>query len=500
MFDLLLPAARLRLPSPNQHMLLSATVAARLSVCVLFAFALRFSTFGNPNLFVDEAFYFAAGIEMTQGALPYVDIWDRKPFGHFALYWAMAAISYDPIVYQIFASIFAGFTAFVIWEMARGDFGMRAGCAAAVLYLCALPMFGGYGGQSPVFYNALVAASAWIVYRQTRKPGEWGSNAPMIFAMGMAGVALTIKQTALFEVGAFGLWASCKLFKSSASLDRALRSMAVWMAVGAMPTLSIAAYYWGAGYWTEFWQAMMLSNLSKSYDATNSLFGATIMAILIAPVLALGFLSLRRAPSSDFKRFVQVWLAAALLGLLSVPNFHLHYALPLLVPLSLASAPILARPLAGSAGLVLVVTISFAIHSPFDFARTKRTIGAMESLARTIQEHDDGRFMLIFDGPPMLYHLAGHRSPTPLAFPPHLSHGAERNVSHLDTEAEIRRLLAQRPGAIVDVRDFKHRPPNLETAALVNAYVKANCRLLKSRVVQDRTVDFTVRVHGECAS
>ncbi|MBO9510259.1 glycosyltransferase family 39 protein [Erythrobacter sp. A6_0] len=499
MLNFSLPAANLRIERSGRLSLASGH-AWRLGVCILIALGLRMATFGNPNLFVDEAFYFAAGIEMTQGALPFVDIWDRKPFGHFALYWAMAAISYDPIVYQIVAAIFAGFTASLIWEMARREFGSRAGCTAAILYLCALPMFGGYGGQSPVFYNALVATAAWIVQRHSDKSSEAGSAAYLVLAMGLGGLALTIKQTAVFEVAAFGLWASWKLFRESGSAQRTVKWMAVWIAIGAAPTLAIAGFYAASGHWSEFWQAMVLSNLSKSYEASNSLFGAAIMGILITPLIALAFFGMRKAPSSDMKAFILVWLAAAVLGLLAVPNFHLHYALPLLVPLSLASAPILARPVAGSIGLVLVLTISFAIHSPLDFDRTEHTSVSMDRLADAIRKHDDGRSMVIFDGPPMLYHLAGHHSPTPLAFPPHLSHGAERNVSHLDTEQEVRRLLAQRPGVIVDVADFKHRPPNAETVALINAYTKANCRLVERRIVQDRTVDFTVQIHGDCAA
>ena len=58
-------------------------------------------------------------------------------------------------------------------------------------------------------------------------------------------------------------------------------------------------------------------------------------------------------------RFALIWLGAAVLGILSVPNLHLHYALPMLVPLALASAPILARPITGSVGFVTVMTISF---------------------------------------------------------------------------------------------------------------------------------------------
>lgn len=498
MIDFSLPFAKRSLESEDRRADI-AGFAWHLGLCVLMALGLRAATFGNPNLFVDEAFYFAAGIDMAHGALPYVDIWDRKPFGHFALYALIAAISRDPIAYQITAAFFAGYTAFVIWEMARDHAGARAGCLAAILYLFALPMFGGYGGQSPVFYNALVASCAWIVFRQSQRPDRPGAAWSLILAMGLGGLALTIKQTVVFEISALGLWAAWKSYSCTGNLKSTLRTMAIWIAVGAAPTLAIAAYYWLSGHWSEFWQAMVLSNLSKSYDANSAVFGGTIMAKLVSPLAIMAIVALRQAPPSDMKRFILIWLGAAALGVLSVPNLHLHYALPMLVPLALASTPVLARPIAGSVGLVAVMTISFAIHSPLDFARTERTISAMERLAQTIRAHDGGRPILIFDGPPMLYHMSGHRSPTALAFPPHLSHGAENNVSHLDTEAELRRVLAQRPGVIVDVPSFRHKPPNARTAELIETYTSRYCRVVGSQLVSDRTVDFVVRIHGDCA-
>ena len=60
---------------------------------LLASLALRFSTFGDTNLFVDDVFYFLVGQRMHEGVLPYVDVWDRKPLGLFAIYWAIAAIS-----------------------------------------------------------------------------------------------------------------------------------------------------------------------------------------------------------------------------------------------------------------------------------------------------------------------------------------------------------------------------------------------------------------------
>ncbi len=43
------------------------------------ALLIRGPTFGYPLLHIDEQFYLLVGDRMLHGALPYVDIWDRKP-------------------------------------------------------------------------------------------------------------------------------------------------------------------------------------------------------------------------------------------------------------------------------------------------------------------------------------------------------------------------------------------------------------------------------------
>ena len=58
----------------------------RLPILLLVAIAARWLTFGNPLVHVDEEFYFVTAMRMWQGALPFVDVWDRKPVGLFLLY------------------------------------------------------------------------------------------------------------------------------------------------------------------------------------------------------------------------------------------------------------------------------------------------------------------------------------------------------------------------------------------------------------------------------
>jgi hypothetical protein len=48
-----------------------------------FALLMRGQTFNDPVLGFDEQFYLLVGDRMLHGAVPYVDIFDRKPIGLF---------------------------------------------------------------------------------------------------------------------------------------------------------------------------------------------------------------------------------------------------------------------------------------------------------------------------------------------------------------------------------------------------------------------------------
>ena len=87
---------------------------------LLLALLIRSPQFGNPVIQVDEQFYLLVGDRMWHGALPFVDVWDRKPWGLFALYAAIRLLGGEGIIqYQVVATLFAAATAWMIWRLAR---------------------------------------------------------------------------------------------------------------------------------------------------------------------------------------------------------------------------------------------------------------------------------------------------------------------------------------------------------------------------------------------
>ncbi|MDB5738237.1 MAG: hypothetical protein JWO65_1905, partial [Sphingomonas bacterium] len=55
-------------------------IVATLIVTIV-AILARWPVFGNPVVQIDEEFYLLVGDRLLHGAIPYVDIWDRKPIG-----------------------------------------------------------------------------------------------------------------------------------------------------------------------------------------------------------------------------------------------------------------------------------------------------------------------------------------------------------------------------------------------------------------------------------
>ena len=219
---------------------------------LLLAFLSRAATFGHPDLYVDETFYFAAGVEMLHGAIPFVDIWDRKPPGHFLLFAGIAAISDQFVTYQIVAAIFAGATAFVICRAARHLCGALAAGFGGATYLFSIYAFNGYGGQSAVFYNLFVALAALLLLTSLSRMEERGTALRIGMAMLCAGLAVAIKTSAVFEAAFFGLFAAATQIRARMPLSVTIRRIMVWALLALLPSAAFALWYFLHGYWDEY--------------------------------------------------------------------------------------------------------------------------------------------------------------------------------------------------------------------------------------------------------
>ncbi|MBC2668667.1 hypothetical protein ACFOON_15640 [Novosphingobium piscinae] len=473
--DLFLRIARALAPRPVQ-----------LGWFVLLALATRVAAWGDPNLFADELFYLQLGLRQHAGLLPYVDLWDRKGPGLFALYGLIAALPVPLIGYQVVATGFVVATAWAIQQLGE-RLGSRTGATwGATFYIVMLPLFGGIGGQAPVFYNLFIALAAMRVLR-----GQ------LVTAMLLAGLAASFKQTALAEGLFLGLWGLWQLRREDAR--RLIRLTLAMAAAGAAPLVLPGLGFAAIGHFAEFWYAMVTSNLVRTTNpGGDAAARATALAWIGLPLLlpaAAGLIWPRErgvAPG-----FVAGWVIAALVGLVLVPNFLLHYMLPLLLPLSLAAAAALDRPRAGTSYALAALLLVLLISPSFWFAPRQQSRAQMAALAAMVQRREPHPRLLVFLGPSYLYEMVGRYPPTPLFFPYLLGAASEDGTSWRDAAGEMRRVLAWQPQVVVVPAGLTPAMGNPRTVPLVLAYLRG-CQRWGVETVSDFTASGQVIVYGDC--
>ena len=181
-----------------------------IALIVAVAIATRIVGWWNPVAHVDDQFYLLAGEELLKGHWPYIDVWDRKPLGLFLLYAGIAWIGGGTILgLNLVATAFAASTAIVVRQIALRFASPLAALLAALTYLFVLPLYGGQNGQSPVFYNLLIAGAALLLFRASETLDGRAVIRSAFAAMLLCGLAMTIKQTSFVEgtfVGLAYLW------------------------------------------------------------------------------------------------------------------------------------------------------------------------------------------------------------------------------------------------------------------------------------------------------
>jgi 4-amino-4-deoxy-L-arabinose transferase-like glycosyltransferase len=460
-------------------------------ILLLAAFAIRCAQFGNPLIHVDENFYLLVGDRMLQGAVPYVDIWDRKPVGLFVLFAAIRLLGGDGIVqYQVVATLFAAGTALVIARMAAPMAGLKAATVAGVIYLLVIGLVGGSGGQAPVFYNLFVAGAALAALTATTSNGVSAGRIRRlgVVAMGLVGLAMQVKYTAVFEGVFMGLalmWASWRV---SAKPGRLAIDAALWIAVALAPTL--VAFYWYAwiGHADAFVYANFLSIGDRSGAPPDELARRLAKAwkLLHLPVFAVVLATLlqpwRLFPGGPATmKFALAWLAAAGLGYLAFGTYFDHYALPLFAPLALACAPLFTyRPYRIGLVTAALMLLSGAVANGVVIHKMHLKRGGqaeMTALVDAIRPRLKG-CLYVWNGDPLLYHLTGSCLPTRYPFAGHLNLLRENGAIGIDQATEVRRILAGRPSVIVDhepaARDF-----NFEVVAIVREELRRAYRPVK---------------------
>ena len=420
------------------------------------AVGLRCWDYGNPVIHVDEQYYLLVGDRMWRGAIPYIDIWDRKPIGLFLLFAGIRALPGDGILaYQLTATAFAAATAVIVRAAARRVGATPTGAlSAGIAYLLWLPLLGGRGGQSPVFYNLFVAAAALITLGLPAIGGRHAAGRIIASGIGaclLAGVAIQMKYTPVFEGMFFGLAHLWYLRRAGASAVQTGGAAFLLALVGAVPSLAAIGWYraLGPAAFDAFWFANVSSiGLRPGYPIDQIVMRLLGIAAQLSPLIVAAALSWRWRPRSGANGAAMIAtgsLVAALAGFLAIGTFFDHYALPLVAPLAVAASIALGRSARVRVGALGIGLLLFVVERGF----VRNDAAGAREVARLVRMNSGGACPYVFIGDTITYLLADACLPTAYAFPNLLAYTTEQGATGIDEAAEVRRILARRPPVIV---------------------------------------------------
>lgn len=450
--------------------------AGSLALYLLVAFALRLLMFGKPAFQSDEQFYLLVGQRMAQGALPYIDIWDRKPWGLFAIYRAVYALPFDPVLtYQLLGLACSVLTALFIERLARRIAPPNAARMAGLVYLLWQPVFNVALGQSPVFYNLPVAFAALIVIDARTRAHDPLLPRHGLAAMLLLGVAIQIKYTVVFEGVAFGLMLLGRGWTDGWSSRRVALTGAGWIAAALAPTAAVWLYYAMLGQGEAFAQANFTSILGRTTDMAEA-FGrlgkefAALLPFALAVVVAPYRLRSVRGAQPAALPSLRIWALASIGGFLIFGTWYDHYLGPVLVPLSILAAPALARRHSTErryGHLLLALGAIGAVVVPALQVREKGNAAQFASVTKAIAHELHGRCLYVFEGDSALYRTTNACIPTRFAYPSHLNAMNEARALGIDATREAQRIMASRPGVVVTALSRRPSRANDETRRIV---------------------------------
>lgn len=420
--------------------------------------AFRLILFGNPVVHVDEEFYLLVAQRWDAGALPFVDIWDRKPIGLFVLYRLFLLLPGDPVrIYQMVGVLATAGTALMVQRLAREIAPAASAWLAGVVYLFAMPAFSCSFGQAPVFYNLLMISAAAMMVEAWRRIESRDLLLHGCRIMLLVGLALQIKYSVLFEGVAFGLMLLARGWADVWNWRKLTLAAGVWITVALSPTLLALGWYAAIGHASEFIQANFISICLRMPDGMVSwyrLFWQMValspfwLAILVAPRVMT--MPAPRDPASLV--ILRAWAIAAIGGYLVFGTWYDHYVAPLLPVLCILSAPVLARPapaerwfgrfllLTSCLGGLTVMAIQFKNHGNAE---------QFQQMTGLIRQEMHGGCFYQFDGEPALYRSVGACIPTRYAFSTHLNTWTEAPAIGTDPAREVARIMMTRPDVVL---------------------------------------------------
>ncbi|KTW04634.1 membrane protein, partial [Sphingomonas sanguinis] len=226
-----------------------------------------------------------------------------------------------------------------------------------------------------------------------------------------------------------------------------------------------------------FWFANFTSiTLRRGYPAAKIIGRLAGIGGQLLPLIACAVFAWAKGPTREGLTLTRIWLAFALVAFAMIGAFFDHYALPLVAPLAMAAAPAFAMRRRAVVAVFVIGAGLFVLHA----ATNDPSEGdGIRRMARVMAAVDGRECPYVFAGDSSLYHLSGGCVPTPYAFPSSLAYEAERGAIGIDEAAEVARILARRPPAIVTLDD-PFSPWNEATQGQIRRALASDYRLVLS--------------------
>ncbi len=469
-----------------------------LALAVLAALATRLPFFGHPAVDFDEQLYSLVGAQLNQGALPYIDLWDRKPIGLFLIFAFAHALGGDgPLAYQILALLACLLGCWQVWRLGCRLADPSTAAMGAALYPLLLALLNSHSGQSEVFLTPFAMAMAqWLL--AARDSDLPKARLLCCAAMISGGLALQIKYTVVVQCLFFGAAALWLLRGKGRAWPALAGDAAVFAFLGLLPTGLAALWFAQLGHLDDFVFANFTSiSLRASMPMGPYWFGPLPFAIPLLALVVGGSLATRRTIVASDRKWALAWFGAAVVGLLTTSTIYYHNYAAAVPAAILCALPLFnhAKRWGIAAWLVFYLGLwggSISVTQP-QYARSERATLFQMATALSPYVNRQNQCLYVFDGPTALYQLSGSGLPSRIIYPDHLNNALELRALPVSQSGEVRRILAGRPGAVVTSVD-PVTVQNAETGAIVARELALHYRKLGQWVFQDRRLDAFVRV------
>jgi Dolichyl-phosphate-mannose-protein mannosyltransferase len=490
-----------------------AAALAMPAIMLLASFAFRAMGLLQAVIDTDEGLYLVQAQAWLRGDWPLISVWDMHPVGAPAMI-ALSLLAFGESVgavrlLGILCVAATGWALFGLVRAAGGGRGLAIG--AGLLYIAETTQLRGLATNTEILFAPFIAAAMAVATGAASRAlrAEAAPRWRELAAAGLlVGTALAIKQvTALEGCLIFALLAFPALWRRVLPLGRFLGMAAAYAALCALPTALFACAYWLRGGLEVFLDTLFVAPFRYSlgrlgpWEALQPI--STALATLLWPVLLAGIgvanwfrgrVSAATGPEEGppdalLARIGLLWFVTGTVAIVGPGYFYPHYfliwlpSLSVLGALGAASLARLARPRLMPVAFAGILGVTAADAWRSDAApRLDRGIGIwqadpVEEVAEAIERRaEPGEPVFIVNYHPVVYFLARAGLPTRFVFPAHLS-GDFDEVSDIDTDAELSRVLASRPRLVVVDRGWwpqlRPRAATSVTAALQADYILA---------------------------